>query len=121
YRVPGYSGEDFFKLDLLSSILSEGLSSRMFRELRERRGIGYSVGNFFHPLGEEGMFISHVDGFDPERVDETKDVILKIFDDLKRKRLPTREFKGTKRLMISKYDQRKTFDMQQKSISMRIM
>ncbi|RLI88686.1 MAG: hypothetical protein DRO62_03220, partial [Candidatus Altiarchaeales archaeon] len=41
YRVPGYSGEDFFKLDLLSSILSEGLSSRMFRELRERRGIGY--------------------------------------------------------------------------------
>lgn len=106
YRVPGYSGEDFFKLDLLSSILSEGLSSRMFRELRERRGIGYSVGNFFHPLGEEGMFISHVDGFDPERVDETKDVILKIFDDLKRKRLPTREFKGTKRLMISKYDDR---------------
>jgi len=104
YRVPGYLSEDFFRLDLLSSILSEGLSSRMFRELRGKRGIGYSVGNLFHPLGNEGMFISHVDGFDPKRVDETKDVILKIFDDLKRNRLTTKEFKGTKKLMISKYD-----------------
>ncbi len=104
YRVPGYSSEDFFRLDLLSSILSEGLSSRMFHELREERGIGYSVGNFFYPLEKEGMFVSHVDGFDPERVDETKDVILKIFDDLKKQRLTTKEFKGTKKLMISKYD-----------------
>jgi predicted Zn-dependent peptidase len=104
YRVPGYSSEDFFRLDLLSSILSEGLSSRMFHELRERRGIGYSVGNFFHPLGGEGMFVSHVDGFDPGRVDETREVILGIFDDLKKRRLTTREFKGTKKLMISKYD-----------------
>ncbi len=104
YRVPGYSSRDFFALDLLSSILSEGLSSRMFRELREKRGIGYSVGNFFQPLGGEGMFVSHVDGLDPKRVDETRDVMLGIFEDLKRGDLTTREFKGTKKLTISKYD-----------------
>jgi predicted Zn-dependent peptidase len=106
YRVPGYSSENFFVLDLLSSILSEGLSSRMFHELRERRGIGYSVGNFFYPLRKEGMFASHVDGFDPVRVDETREVILKIFEDLKHNRLDNREFRGTKKLMISKYDDR---------------
>ncbi|OYT27298.1 MAG: hypothetical protein B6U97_01960, partial [Candidatus Altiarchaeales archaeon ex4484_96] len=40
YRVPGYQSSDYFALELLSSILSEGLSSRLFKELRENRGIG---------------------------------------------------------------------------------
>lgn len=104
YKVPGFQSKDYFSLEFLSAILSEGLSSRMFNELREKRGIGYSVGSFFYPNGAEGMFISHVDGFDPKRVDETMDVILAIFDDLKKNKVDKRELKGTKKLMISKYD-----------------
>ncbi|MBN2013729.1 MAG: insulinase family protein [Candidatus Altiarchaeota archaeon] len=104
YRVPGFSGRDFFPLEMLSSLLSEGMSSRMFHELRETRGIGYSVGNFFYPNGDEGMFISHADGFDPRRTEEAKDVILTIFDDLKKNKVGKREFNGTKKLMISHYD-----------------
>lgn len=103
YRVPGYTRE-VHALELLSSILSEGLSSRMYRELREKRGIGYSVGSIFHPIGKEGIFITHVDGFDPKRTEETKDVILKIFRDLKSNAISNREFNGTKNLMVSKYD-----------------
>lgn len=106
YKTSGHQGRDYFKLDLLSSILSEGLSSRMFHELREKRGIGYSVGCLFHPLGAEGMFFSHVDGFDPGRLRETKETILGIFDDLRRRKVPKKEFMGTKKLMLSKYDDR---------------
>lgn len=104
YRVPGFCGKDFFSLEMISSLLSEGMSSRLFHELREKRGIGYSVGNFFYPTGEEGMFVSHVDGLDPERVEETEEIILNIFSDLKKRRVQTKEFKGTKKLMISRYD-----------------
>ncbi|RLI96029.1 MAG: hypothetical protein DRO92_00440 [Candidatus Altiarchaeales archaeon] len=104
YRVPGYQSDDYFKLDILSSILSEGLSSRMFYELREKRGIGYSVGSLYHPFGKEGMFFTHVDGFDPSRLNETKETILKIFENLKNKKIPEREFRGTKKLIISRYD-----------------
>ncbi len=104
HKVPGFRGDDYFGLEMLSSIMSEGLSSRMFNELREKRGIGYSVGNFFYPTGDEGMFISHVDGFDPKRMDEAKEVILKIFEDLKKNKVNPKEFNGTKKLMISKYD-----------------
>jgi len=106
YRVPGFSHEDVHKIDLLSSILSAGLSSRIFRELREERGIGYRVGSFFYPLSNEGIFCIHVDGFDPKRFEETKDVIERIFDDLKDNPISDREFKGTKNLMISRYDDR---------------
>ncbi|HDI73198.1 MAG: hypothetical protein DRO76_05050 [Candidatus Altiarchaeales archaeon] len=104
YRVPGFSHRDVHSLDLISSILSEGLSSRMYRELREKRGIGYSVGSIFHPIGREGMFITHVDGFDPKRMEEARDVILKIFKDLKENPISDREFNGVKNLMISRYD-----------------
>ena len=104
YRTPGSAHEDHYKLDLLTSILSEGLSSRMFRELREKRGIGYDVGSLFHPMGDEGIFCTHVSGFDPKRFKETKDIIFKIFKDLKTNSITDREFKGTKTLMISKYD-----------------
>ncbi|MEA3255090.1 MAG: insulinase family protein [Candidatus Altiarchaeota archaeon] len=103
YRVPGYT-RDVHSLELISSILSEGLSSRMYRELREKRGIGYGVGSIFHPVGKEGMFITHVDGFDPERMEEAKKIILNIFRDLKENRIPEREFDGTKNLVMSKYD-----------------
>jgi len=104
YRVPGFQTEDHFSLEMMSAILAEGMSSRMFHELREKRGIGYSVGNFYYPNGAEGMFVSHVDGFDPKKLDETKKTILKIFSDLKKKPVGVKEFSGTKKLMLSRYD-----------------
>ena len=104
YRVPGYRSDDFFKLELLSSILSEGLSSRLFKELREKRGIGYSVGSFYKAFRDEGMFISHVDGFNPLKLEETKETIQMVFSNLKEEKIGEREFEGTKKLMLSKYD-----------------
>ncbi len=106
YKVPGYQSSDYFRLKLLCSILSGGLSSRMFYELREKRGIGYSVGSKYHPFGLGGMLINHVDGFDPKKLEETRETILKIFEDLKNKEISGKEFNGAKKLMLSKYDDR---------------
>lgn len=104
YRVPGYDSEDVHAIEMISSLLSEGLSSRMYRELRDKRGIGYGVGCVYYPLGNEGMFITHIEGFDPKRKEEARQVILDIFRDLKENDVPDREFNGTKTLMCSKYE-----------------
>lgn len=104
YRVPGYDSQDIHAIELLSSLLSEGLSSRMYRELRDKRGIGYSVGSVYYPTGKEGIFITHIEGFDPKRKEEAQQVILDIFRDLKENPVPDREFNGTKTLMSSKYE-----------------
>ncbi len=104
YKVPGYDSKDTYALEMLSSLLSEGLSSRLYQELRDKRGIGYGVGSFYYPLDTEGMFLTHVEGFDPKRLDETQETILGIFEDLKKNLVPDREFTGTKTLMLSKYD-----------------
>lgn len=104
YKVPGYDSKDAHLLEMLSSLLSEGLSSRLYQELRDKRGIGYGVGSFYYPLDTEGMFLTHVEGFDPKRLDEAQEAIIGIFGDLKKNLVSDREFNGTKTLMLSKYD-----------------
>ncbi len=46
---------DRYPLFVLSSILGGGLRSRLFRELRERRGLVYSIGSEIHAYRDGGM------------------------------------------------------------------
>ncbi len=43
YEVPGYRDDDFHTAQVHASVLGGGMSSRLFQELRERRGLCYSV------------------------------------------------------------------------------
>jgi predicted Zn-dependent peptidase len=46
FKAPGYRDERIYALQLLSSILGGGMSSRLFQELREKRGLCYSIFSF---------------------------------------------------------------------------
>jgi len=104
YRVDGYESDDMHKIEFLSSLLSEGMSSRLFIELREKRGIGYSVGNIYYPLENVGIFCTHVDGFDTSRLKETENVINDIYQNLKKYGTKAKELEGMKNLFLSKYE-----------------
>jgi predicted Zn-dependent peptidase len=41
---------------LLSTLLGGGMSSRLFQEIRERRGLVYSIYSFAHPFRDSGLF-----------------------------------------------------------------
>lgn len=43
-------------LSILSSVLGGGMSSRLFQEIRERRGLAYSVYSFASSYADAGMF-----------------------------------------------------------------
>jgi predicted Zn-dependent peptidase len=45
-----------YALGLLSSALGEGMSSRLFQEIRERRGLAYSVYSFTTHYADTGLF-----------------------------------------------------------------
>jgi predicted Zn-dependent peptidase len=53
-RAPGYRDEDRFVLDVINIILGEGMSSRLFLELRENRGLAYDVHSFTVKLWDSG-------------------------------------------------------------------
>ena len=46
--------EDRFKLRVLNAILGEGMSSRLFQEIREKRGLAYGVGSGVSSLSDTG-------------------------------------------------------------------
>jgi predicted Zn-dependent peptidase len=57
---------DRWALDLLGAVLGDGMSSRLFVELRERRSLTYDVSTFGATYSDCGTFGIHA-GFDPEQ------------------------------------------------------
>ncbi|MEK7111829.1 MAG: pitrilysin family protein, partial [Patescibacteria group bacterium] len=69
----GYKGR--FAEAVLASILGGGMSSRLFSEVRERRGLAYSIKTSVERYDETGYMGTYA-GIDPKRVDEAIKVIL---------------------------------------------
>jgi predicted Zn-dependent peptidase len=68
--------------DVLSAIVGEGCSSRLFREVRERRGLAYTVGSSLTSYRDAGNF--HVAfGVAPTRLEETLEVIRQVLADVR--------------------------------------
>lgn len=66
--MPGVARDhpDRWALDLLGAVLGDGMSSRLFVELRERRSLTYDVSTFGSTYADCGLFGIHA-GFDPEQ------------------------------------------------------
>lgn len=72
-----YGHEDRFVLQLLSSILGGGMSSRLWQEVREKRGLCYSVYSYGAGHAETGLFAVYTAlGRDMER--EALDTIVTV-------------------------------------------
>ena len=73
--------EDYYNALIAVSVLSGGMSSRLFTEVREKRGLCYAVGAQYHTLkGHAG--IGCYAGTTPDKAQETVDVIKAEFDRL---------------------------------------
>lgn len=73
---PGSSFHDeaYYALQVYSTILGGGMSSRLFQEVREHRGLAYSVYSFTSSHAETGMFGLYA-GTGPEMMNELVPVI----------------------------------------------
>ncbi|HBK07828.1 MAG TPA: peptidase M16 [Acetobacteraceae bacterium] len=52
----GYADVDYYPTVLLSTLLGGGMSSRLFQEIREKRGLVYSIYSFASPFKDGGLF-----------------------------------------------------------------
>ena len=66
---------DRWALDVLGAILGDGMGSRLFMELRERRSLVYDVSTFTTTYADTGTFGIHA-GFDPDDADRVIHAIL---------------------------------------------
>ena len=56
FDAPGYLDGDYYALSLLSMLFGGGMSSRLFQEVREKRGLVYSVYAFHSAFLDGGLF-----------------------------------------------------------------
>jgi predicted Zn-dependent peptidase len=70
--------KDYYVLALLSIILGGNMSSRLFNEVREKRGLAYSVSSGLKSLNDTGVFMVRA-GVDNTKIVGALDLILKVF------------------------------------------
>lgn len=76
-----YDDEDYYALSVFSTLYGGGMSSRLFQEVREERGLAYSIYSFHSSYTDTGMFGVYA-GTSPSDVEELLDVIAKESGDL---------------------------------------
>lgn len=75
-----YMHPDHYAVMILSTLLGGGMSSRLFQEIRERRGLVYSVYSFASPFSDSGLFGLYA-GTGEE---QTAELVPVMIDELKR-------------------------------------
>jgi predicted Zn-dependent peptidase len=51
-----YEDDDFYTVSVLSTLLGGGMSSRLFQEVREKRGLVYTIQSFHSSYSDGGLF-----------------------------------------------------------------
>ncbi|MFL5759698.1 MAG: M16 family metallopeptidase [Thermomicrobiales bacterium] len=92
-----YSTERRYVQGTIEAVLSSGMSSRLFQEIREKRGLVYSVYGYFRPYADCGQGVIYA-GTDLDRVQETIGAIVEELRKLKDEPVPAEELQRTKDL-----------------------
>lgn len=75
------SDPDYYTARLAVSVLSGGMSSRLFTEVREKRGLCYAIGARFYGLKDYAGIMCYA-GTTPDKAQETVDVVMDQFNQL---------------------------------------
>lgn len=74
FRGIGRLNEDIYAAGALSTIMGGGMASRLFQEIREKRGLVYSVFSFHSAYQDDGQFLVYA-GTGPDKLPELMPVI----------------------------------------------
>ena len=103
YRTPPVSNtKDWAALKVIDSILGTGMSSRLFTELRDQKGLAYTVASIYQSNTLQGMFITYI-GTNPQTVEQAKEGLIEQITKLKRNFVSTKELTQAKEQLYGNY------------------
>jgi predicted Zn-dependent peptidase len=102
--VPSYplGHPDRYALQLLGTVLGTGMSSRLFLEVREKRGLAYYVYAFNNSFTDAGTLYSQA-GVDLKRAEEAVEVIATEFKKLADEPVPADELEKARALAKGRF------------------
>jgi predicted Zn-dependent peptidase len=97
YGLAGVSREDDrrFTMGILSAALGGGMSSRLFQEIREKRGLAYSVYSYAQQFAGSGL-LGFYAGCHPSKAVEVVEIIREVLHDVSENGMTTEEISRAK-------------------------
>jgi predicted Zn-dependent peptidase len=93
----GYSqfDEDKYTLSIINTVVGGSMGSRLFQEIREKRGLAYSVGSYAAAFREGGMFVAY-GGTSPDTYELCLDLVRQEFAAVREKGITPAEMERAK-------------------------
>jgi predicted Zn-dependent peptidase len=86
---------DRFAFLIVNTVLGGGMSSRLFQEIREKRGLAYTAYSYHSQYTEAGVFSAYA-GTTPARADEVVRLMREQIDDIRDGGMTAEEFERAK-------------------------
>lgn len=102
YQTPSVHKEDYIPLKLLNTHLGNGLSSRLFVELREKRGLAYEVSAYYPTRADLSQFVVYM-GTAPQNTAIALDGLRQEVDRLRDVPLTEDELQVAKNKLLGQY------------------
>ena len=81
YNAPSVKDKEYFAMKVLNGVLGSGFTSRLFQELREKRGLAYAVASFFPTRINMGRLFAYI-GTAPEKTEESVEGIKEVVNSI---------------------------------------
>src|SRR6266567_231851 len=102
WHIPEVTSPDVPALDLLSTILGDGRSSRLYQRVREEAGLAFGISAFSYTPGDPGLF--GIDAtLDPKKREAAEQLALQIVDEVKQTGVTADELDKAKKITLSQH------------------
>ena len=94
--------KDYATLQVIDSLLGSGMSSRLFKDLREQEGLAYQLGSGYSPNILRGSFLLYI-GTNPQTLDKAKSGLFAEITRLKTEYVGDKELQDAKEKLLGNY------------------
>ena len=94
--------KDYATLQVIDSILGTGMSSRLFKNLRDQEGLAYQLGSGYSANKLRGAFVVYI-GTNPQTLEQAKAGLFREVNRLKTEFVSSKELKEAKDKLIGQF------------------
>jgi len=102
YRTFGIKDRRKYAATVMDAVLGRGMSSRLFQEVRERRGLSYDISSRMQFFADAGMFTITA-GLDGAKLDLATKTIDRELSRMREKRVGAAELRRTKEFLVGNF------------------
>ena len=102
YKTFGIRDSRKYAASVMDAVLGRGMSSRLFQQVREKRGLSYDISSRWQFFSDTGMFTISA-GLDPAKADKALAVIDREIKRISTVKVPKAELERTKEFLVGNF------------------